>query len=383
VKHTLEPEAQYLYVPTAGPSTTVDARTVRAGQPNSGFPCNLLPGRAPDDPGRCNVTVFRRPYLFDEIDAINHRNFFSYGLTTRLLGRAAAPMVVPAPAPDEDAVESPESDGDESPLDGDDDDVSSLDADVFPQGLPAAAMPQAVGPPAPGAAPPAGPPAPRELARAHVLHGYDVSRKVVGDSHHSDLDLGLRLTPVDYLGMSFNTTVSLEESTLRGASVGAFVREPWWKPPPPLVGLQNATTVGISYHYVQDSVNNALDPETSSFLRTEGVNEIDAAVYLRLGDYLGFTFLSRYNLNTTEELGPHFLERNYFLRLISRCNCWVVEGGMSDRFDIDERIFRVQVTLVGLGSFGKTPASRNYVGFAPLQDLGYRRAGIGPGRGGF
>jgi lipopolysaccharide assembly outer membrane protein LptD (OstA) len=388
VKHTLEPEVQYLYVPTAGPSTSVRRVTIDPGDPTAGFPCNQLPEAAKKN-GRCSVTIFERPYLFDELDAINHRNFFSYGLTTRLLGRAAAPVVAvaPAPPPEEGVVEGVESDAsDEMAIDSDDNDLRALDTDVLPQGLPAAALPQVVGPPAPGPAP-AAPPAPRELARASVLHGYDVSRKLVGDSHHSDLDLGLRLTPVDYFGMSFNTTVSLEESALRGATVGAFVREPWWKPPTPLVGLQNATTVGISYHYIQDSVNNDLDPGavTSSFLRTEGVNEIDAAVYLRLGDYLGFTFLSRYNLNSTEDgtLGPHFLERNYFLRLISRCNCWVVEGGMSDRFDIDERIFRVQVTLVGLGSFGKTPAARNYVGFAPLQEMGFRRSGVGPGRGGF
>jgi hypothetical protein len=51
---------------------------------------------------------------------------------------------------------------------------------------------------------------------------------------------------------------------------------------------------------------------------------------------------------------------------------------VSDKTNPDERLFRVQFTLVGLGSFGKTPAARNYVGFAPLQELGYQRPGIGP-----
>jgi hypothetical protein len=104
VKHVLEPEVQYLYVPTAGPSTDV-----RRGS----IPCNELPGIAPETPGLCNVTAYRRPYLFDELDAINHRNFFSYGLITRLLGRAAAPAVAPVPAPDEGALEGAEGDASE------------------------------------------------------------------------------------------------------------------------------------------------------------------------------------------------------------------------------------------------------------------------------
>jgi hypothetical protein len=116
-------------------------------------------------------------------------------------------------------------------------------------------------------------------------------------------------------------------------------------------------------------------------LASNGVNELDGSLYLRLGDYLGFTFLSRYNLNSstvadangrTHLVGPHFLERDYLLRVISRCNCWLLEAGLADRVDTNERLFRVQFTLVGLGSFGRSPTNRNYVGFNPLASLGYR-----------
>jgi hypothetical protein len=90
----------------------------------------------------------------------------------------------------------------------------------------------------------------------------------------------------------------------------------------------------------------------------------------------------RYDLNTTVvptgELGPHFLERDYLVRLISRCNCWVLEAGFADKFNPDERSLRVQFTLVGLGSFGRATPNRNYVGMTALSDTGYRRPGIGP-----
>src|SRR5262249_1116988 len=154
---------------------------------------------------RCPVELFGTAYDFDERDAVNQRNFLSYGFTSRLLGRAATPaeatahQAEPAPAP-------------------------TVDPDTLPQGLSAAAVPALGGhraPPAPG--PPL--PAARELARISVLHGYDLSRPLVGDSHASDIDFGLRLTPLDYLGLSYNTTVSAQEGALRGTNVGLLVRE--------------------------------------------------------------------------------------------------------------------------------------------------------------
>jgi LPS-assembly protein len=379
LKHTLEPEMQYLFVPPLHRQFDRNRTTIDCGE---------LPGGTPGT--RCPVTLFGTGYLFDERDAINRRNFFSYGLTSRLLARGPTP----AEASGREAAET----GAVEP---------GVDPDAVPQGLPADALPGFVGPPtppapagksAPGAKPP---PAPRELARASILHGYDVSRTLVDDSHKSDIDLGLRLTPLDYLAMAYNTTVSAEQSAVRGMSVGVVLREPWWKPSGVVGQFQSASTVGLSYRFIESSVNQDLAtgrPE-SLLLRTEGVDEIDGSLYLRLGSYLGFTFLSRYSFNdapvvdqdgrvvtnpngSAKLTGGHFLERDYLVRLISRCNCWMIEAGLADKFNPDERLFRVQLTLVGLGSFGRSPLNRNYVGFAPLAQLGLRRPGTGPSAGG-
>src|SRR5206468_1187804 len=216
------------------------------------------------------------------------------------------------------------------------------------------------------------PTAPRELVRASILHGYDLSRPLVGPSHASDIDVGVRLTPLDYLGLAYNTTVGVEQREIRGLSTGLFVREPWWTPPSIVRNFQSPTTLGISYRFIPCDVNrSAPSPALESpLLNSLGVNELDGSFYLRLGDYLGFTFLSRYELSTstvgTATLGPHFLERDYLLRLISRCNCWVIQAGVSDKTNPDERLFRVQFTLFGLGSFGRTPVPPGFVGFAPL-----------------
>jgi LPS-assembly protein len=346
VKHTLEPEAQYFYVPQVSrPIFDVELP-----------PCqSLSPGSR--QPGvNCDGTLFSEGYLFDERDAVNRRNFFSYGLTTRLLTRAAAPGEPPAP---------------EEKVEDDDEEVTPEfpAPEVLPQGLPGDALPRPAPRPTAGAATP-----PREFLRASVVHGYDVSRPLVGDSHLSDLDFSLRLTPLDYLSFAYDTTFGVVDSAFRGLSLGAVLREPGWSVAT-VPRFQAPSAIGISYRFIEKSANrpSALSPLEQALFATGGLNEIDGSLYLRLGDYVGFTFLARYDLNTTqlptEELGPHFLERNYFLRLISRCQCWMVEGGMSDKTNPDERLFRVQLTLLGLGSFGRSPSARNYVGFAPLAGL--------------
>ena len=385
LKHTIEPEVQYLYVPQSGRPIV------------NNFPlpaCGTLPA-AEQRPGiNCGAELFSEGYLFDERDAINRRNFVSYGITTRLLARGPllGPVTNPPEADEPKASDAEDAaaaaDDDDGDDDGDimpDDDAGVLapddlgdeirdpEADVLPAGLSRDALPTGfVGPPSPRRTGTTGAAAPqaKELVRASILHGYDISRPLVRDSHLSDIDLALRVTPVDWLGFTYNATAGVEDSALRGMAAGVVAREPWWTPSA-LARYQTASTVAVSYRFVENNVNSILQPgdPTAVLFDRPGVNEIDGSVYLRLGNYVGFTFLSRYDLNETAESGPHFLERNYLLRLISRCNCWIVDAGVSDKFNPDERVFRIQLTLVGLGSFGKTPAANNYMGFAPLAGL--------------
>ena len=365
LRHTIEPELRYLFVPSAGRQIFDVPLPACASLP--------VARRRPGD--NCDATLFSEGFLFDERDAINRRNFFSYGISTRLLARAPNAAEAAAHEAQRQATTMPVG-GARQPV----------EVETLAQGLPAAAVPDFVGPPAPPSATApaeAAPPAPRELARAGIVHGYDVSRPIAGTSHASDTDLGLRLTPVDYLGLSYNATVNLEGSSIRGQAVGLFLREPWWTAPTLVRNYQTATTVGVSYRVVESSANRDVDvkgPE-AALLSTAGLREVDGSMYLRLGNYVGFTFLARYDLGNTPTIGPHFLERDYALRLISRCNCWLLEAGVQDKFNPDERLFRVQFTLVGLGSFGRPPFRGNYVGFAPLADIGFRRPGAAGGGG--
>jgi LPS-assembly protein len=328
LRHSIEPEVQYLFVPQ------VDQQLFTRQE------CR----RSPADPaGRECRAFLSRGYLFDELDAINRRNFVSYGITTRLLGRGA---VTSDPNTKVEVQEQ---------------------EDDF------------VGPPEAMAATP--PPQPtRELLRASILHGYDVSRKIVDDSHLTDVDLGLRFTPADFLGLSYNATWDFADNDVVGQTVGVVLREPWWTPPPGNT-FQGPTTIGVAYNFVKDNVNNIPGIPPGAGFFNAGTEDLSGSIYLRLGNYVGFTFVSRYDLDggfivdenrQVKLVGPGFLERSYLLRLISRCNCWAVDFGVSDRTNPDERVFRLQVSLLGLGTFGRAN-SGNYVGLAPLQNLGLRR----------
>jgi hypothetical protein len=240
----------------------------------------------------------------------------AYGLTTRLFGRAAAPVA--------DAAEA-----------------------------------EAGG----GVAAPAPPGAPRELVRFSLLHGYDVSREVVNGSHSSDVDLALRVTPVRYAGLGYSATVSFQERQLIGQSVGFFVREPW-TPPAGLEDLQQPSMFVAAYRFVTENASRGLAPDSAeeALFRNVGVEELSAGVYLRLGDRLGVSYLSRYDFTTSvapgrETIGPHFQDQTFLLRILSRCNCWMLDIGVRDRFDTDETSAVVQLTLVGLGGGGTGSAS--------------------------
>jgi LPS-assembly protein len=344
IKHTIEPELQYLFVPQVGPPL------FQKQLPS----CNSLPGsqRRPGD--NCNATLFSEGFLFDDRDAINRRNFVSYGVTTRLLGRGpTATEVARASGTDASSVPEGSTEGEAA-------------ADFVGPRLP---------PPPRGASktPPQSPP--RELMRLSLLHGFDIARPLQSDSHQSDLDLGFRMAPLDYLTLAYDATLGLQHTEVRGQTIGVGVHEPGWVPVDPLHNFQNPSTIGIAYQFIQNSVNQGSNNLDSKLFSSQGLEQITGSVYLRLGNYIGFTFLSRYDLRTStasdgSTTGPHFIDRGYLLRVVSRCNCWVLDFGVAETTNPHEVRPRIQFTLVGLGSVGQRPLRENYAGFAPLQGLG-------------
>jgi LPS-assembly protein len=261
--------------------------------------------------------------LWDALDRINARNALTYGVTTRLLAkvRTGGTSLLT------EAVPSGETLGNE--LVGD----------------------QPYGPPA---APTIGGDSPqalederiRELARATVRQSYEISQPVLPGKHFSGVEVGARVTPVSFFGVQGRLIYSVETPQLQYATVGANL----WDPRPIagpddlfLPQLRPVNSLSVFYQFTGGGA----------------VENLNVAATYRVTNNLALSYLTRF-----DALDNSFLENWAGFRLISSCDCWVIDFAFIDRVNPDTTGVRVQVSLVGLGSFGQQPFPQTFAGAA-------------------
>ncbi|MEB2284983.1 MAG: hypothetical protein B6D46_11865 [Polyangiaceae bacterium UTPRO1] len=291
LKHTIEPEMEYLLVP-------------RTSQRQSELP------------------------LFDDFDRVNKRSVVTYGLTSRLLGRLAAP----APAADHAKTHR-----------------HSMVVPASDEGTPAGADGLGEGVEAVPSAPASG--GIRELARFSLFQSYDFANKLgdfIGEvdpdtgrimrgqgNRVSDLSVYLRLTPSPYLSFEGRSDYSVTGGGTKSATVGLFLTD--WRTAADdfgLAALRGRSRVGIGYRFVAN----------------QAIEEVNGSMLLRFMRQLYGAYEARY-----DNRSGRFLEHRYGLRFISKQECWVVDLGVADRVNPNETEVRFLVSLVGLGQFGKEP----------------------------
>jgi hypothetical protein len=220
--------------------------------------------------------------LFDGTDRINHRNLLTYGFMSRFIGKFASP----APAGEQESSD---------------------------------AMHSQI----------------RELGRFSVTQSFDISREIgalqPGRSadHFSDIDFDGRLNPSRSLSLRFRTDYDTGNNNISAAQVSIFAEDP--RLPPPAAGqrAEMRTSAGISYRFLTQNL----------------LQELDDNIVLRLTDWAGFRYSSRYDV-----VANRFLDNYFGLRLISTCDCWTLDVAVVDRTNPQEVEVRAQLTLLGLGS---------------------------------
>jgi len=302
LKHTIEPYTSYLYVPQVGQDE--------------------LP-------------------LYDAVDRINHRNVVTYGILSRLLAKytsapaTAMPPVMPATAGPN--LTSP---------------LTPPTTTAAAAALPEPPTEEIAGPPKPPDLNGAAQPRIQELARAWIQQSYSIpsptSSPVPGiltsaDEHFSGIDVGLRVTPTNYFGLASQVTYSAPDAQLRAGAVDLFLTDP--RPIPgdsetSLQSLRPHNSLGFSYRYIAQA-------DTSTFAN---ISNISTTGTYRLTNNLAVSYQALFDANV-----GRFLDNVVGLRVISSCDCWVVDMAFEDRVNPNETAFRVQVSLVGLGSFGREP----------------------------
>jgi LPS-assembly protein len=177
----------------------------------------------------------------------------------------------------------------------------------------------------------------RELARFSLMQSYDISREIPplkvggrGADHFSDVDIAARVNPSRALSMRFSSNFDTSAADFSSASVGFFVEDPRGRDDDaPIRRIDTRTSAGVSYRFL---TNNLLQ-------------EVDTNLVMRLTDWAGFLYASRYNV-----VANRFLDNFFGLRLISNCDCWAVDIAVTNRSNPNETEARAQVTLLGLSS---------------------------------
>jgi LPS-assembly protein len=364
LRHSIMPELRYLFVPEV--ANNYDQQQLRSDEAPTapvGVDCNRKPNRSTPECRRyrnqleqfntlngrfVNATVYSRGYLFDELDAINRRNFISYGVSTRLLGRIGGGVTTTA----------------EPVVDDDDDAGDDLDDGPPSRGTPALAT--------------------RELLRFSIRHGIDPTRTINGpppggsfqNRHLANLDLGLRANPLTYLALSYGASLNVARGALAAQNAALSLVEPNWVPGVTGSRFQSPYALTLGYRFVEQNVNQGATPVIGTQFNNAGVRNLVGSAYLRLGNRAGFAFGSLYDFNDglvfdndqkkSRPVGAHFILRQYLLRYISPCDCWAAEFGVTDNFQTDERLFRFQLTPSGLGSFRHAGQGVNYTGISTL-----------------
>ena len=267
------------------------------------------------------------------VDAINRRNFVSYGFTTRILGRFGG-------VPGRRGRRRAGARGERAPVEarrrsGDDDDdatrtnCSAASRRSIPirsrRGCPAGAIPPFAGKHPTKSAPDGRRRRASSCGRASCTG--TTSRASCPRAATSRRSMALvRVTPVDWLGFSYNTTFDVEASRMlaqidrhaRARAVVVAAGRP--------TELPVAVVVGIAYRFVDKDVNrgSAGEQPRAAALHQREPHREPRRLALRPRRRLRRRWLPRDRISCSDSfdtdgnlLGPRFLERDYFMRLTS------------------------------------------------------------------
>ncbi|MBI3769340.1 MAG: LPS-assembly protein LptD [Deltaproteobacteria bacterium] len=306
LKHTLEPSLGYLLVPRT------DTRQA------------ALP-------------------LFDDVDRVNRRSVFTYGVTSRLLGRSVP--TTPASRAAAEAAKAPAGPGYDPEGDG-------TPAGATPSARARAALRQHD-----DETPTEGPRGTiRELGRFSIFQSYDAVNKggdfidetdpktgeVIprGATRVSDLGMYLRLAPASFVSFEGRTDYDVNEGRIKGANIYLSLSDPsTFTDDFSIESLRGRSRLSVGYRFVANSA----------------LQEVNGGLLLRLTKRYYGAFEARY-----DNISKKFLEVGGGLRIISDCECWVIDIGLSNRVNPNETQARVLVSLVGLGQVGREPFRRTF-----------------------
>ncbi|HEY2664203.1 MAG TPA: LPS assembly protein LptD, partial [Candidatus Binataceae bacterium] len=250
--------------------------------------------------------------LFDETDRVNGRSLFTAGVTSRIFaqyGGAAEPPPLPT------RQQGDQSDSAQSPL------GPTASTTYSARGGNTA-----------------------EIARFTLLQAYDVLHSVTGTgSRLSDSEAVANFFPNNIVSLGGLTDYSSTDRKLSSASVYLNLRPPWEELKMPRLAtgreLVGGSFLQIGYTFIGGRVS---------------AEAISIRAYYEMFDRFGLYYAPSYDVSNGQ-----MTSAEYGVRVKSKCDCWAIDTGAIDTLNPHDLQFQVQVTLGGIGSFGKNPFGYN------------------------
>lgn len=253
--------------------------------------------------------------LYDETDRMEARSLLTYGFTSRVFAKVAAPAPSQGPEGDAGDVEQ-----------------STTISPLRPRTFNSAGSTE-------------------ELFRFSLLQAYDITHEVApGAGHFSDLDAQATVFPTQIWSFGSQVGFSPSDGQLRDAN--AYVTfQPWWTRNQARVysgKAEEGSFMQLSYDYIGPGPSNTpgVNANYSQFLVMRS--------YYELFDRMGVYFAPSYDF-----VSRRLLSSAYGVRLKSPCDCWSMDMGLTKTYNPSETAFEFQLTLGGIGSVGESPFGRN------------------------
>lgn len=166
----------------------------------------------------------------------------------------------------------------------------------------------------------------RELTALTIKQSYDYSEdKNDRDKQQdalSDVNTELSFFPSNNFAFSFISNYGAEERHMSDWAIASHLMD------------DRGDSLKVRYSYQVESI----DRGKTGISQLEGNLEIVLAEQLKIGGYTNF-----------DDDESEFIENRVGLRVISSCNCWHMDIGLSDRTNPDKKQAFVSFTFAGLG----------------------------------
>ncbi len=196
----------------------------------------------------------------------------------------------------------------------------------------------------------------REMGRFRLALSYDIDRERKGGDSLSDLDMNLRITPVDYLSLGFDGGLNPGPWQVTQAAVLFSLVDP--RPLTRRVldrDFMRPNQLDLSYRFIRrdflaELAENANLTTLSDerLIRRNILGELGIRALFHLTDHLLLLYNSSYNARDSR-----FTSNRGGIKILSQCECWTVGFSINRKTNPNKTSFKFDFNLLGLGSKNK------------------------------